>query len=396
VPVWHGLSERWREAHDLAVVGIVQEQHRERAALYAQWQGFDWPILWDPFNTTGADAVPNVYALDEAGIVRAIRPDPATFEDDFLRADFGAEHSTPPFASPAVQPLLAGALTCAEGSPEHAQWLALSRRTFAPDDHAVLDADVETLQAFADDHEDDASARFQLGVALRLRHDSPARKPGDFQAAVDAWRAALELRPGEYIWRRRIQQYGPTLDKPYPFYPWMDEALADLTARGITPPRLGARLTEAELAMPRRGAPPVAADHAEPSTAGIPIDTGWIEVEATVAADTTGRSGTARLHLTFRPTEGVAHWNNEAGPMTVWLVPPTGGSVDRTLVSLPVEGLAATTSEPRTIECEVAVPQDDEADAAPALTGFALIDMCSDTDGVCQLLRRDLHVVLTR
>ncbi|HVL13287.1 MAG TPA: hypothetical protein VM529_12035 [Gemmata sp.] len=54
----------------LVVLGVTQEQHSERCRLFAQWKGFDWPILHDPINVLGSSAVPIVLALDEHGIVR--------------------------------------------------------------------------------------------------------------------------------------------------------------------------------------------------------------------------------------------------------------------------------------------------------------------------------------
>ena len=76
---------------------------------------------------------------------------------------------------------------------------------------------------------------FRLGVAHRMRHESPGRKPGDFQAAIDAWSSARELDPNQYIWRRRIEQYGPRLAKPYSFYDWVVQAKTDISRRGEMP-----------------------------------------------------------------------------------------------------------------------------------------------------------------
>jgi len=59
-----------------------------------------------------------------------------------------------------------------------------------------------------------------LGEAYRKRYESNFRQPEDFQKAVEQWSAALEIDPNQYIWCRRIQQYGPRLDKPYSFYDW--------------------------------------------------------------------------------------------------------------------------------------------------------------------------------
>ena len=57
-------------AGELQVVGIVQEQHPARALLFQQWKGLDFPILWDPFGVCGVEAVPDLTAVDEHGVVR--------------------------------------------------------------------------------------------------------------------------------------------------------------------------------------------------------------------------------------------------------------------------------------------------------------------------------------
>ena len=84
----------------------------------------------------------------------------------------------------------------------------------------------------------DGRALFRLGVALRQRYESAAARRDDFQAAVENWGQALQLDPNQYIWRRRIQQYGPRLDKPYPFYDWVAEAERAIRARGERPDRI--------------------------------------------------------------------------------------------------------------------------------------------------------------
>jgi len=72
VPVWHERTRERVATGDLFVVAIASEQHRERTALWAEHQGIDWPIAWDPFNLTGSFAVPNAILVDARGaVVRA-------------------------------------------------------------------------------------------------------------------------------------------------------------------------------------------------------------------------------------------------------------------------------------------------------------------------------------
>ena len=98
----------------------------------------------------------------------------------------------------------------------------------------------------------DGPIHFRLGVAHRARYDSGGRQPDDFREAVEHWEAALDADPNNYIWRRRIQQYGPRLEKPYPFYDWVPTARAALEARGEVPPPLVVEPGGAEFAEPTR------------------------------------------------------------------------------------------------------------------------------------------------
>jgi hypothetical protein len=65
------------------------------------------------------------------------------------------------------------------------------------------------------------SARPSSAPVYRARYDSLLRQPGDFRKAVEHWERALALDSNQYTWRRRIQQYGPRLDKLHPYYDWI-------------------------------------------------------------------------------------------------------------------------------------------------------------------------------
>ena len=202
------------QAGRLVLLGVTQEQHADRCRLFAQWKRFDWPILHDPVNLLQAPAVPIVVAIDEHGIVRAVRPRPETFAAEFLDKTF-ADDAQPGAPRSAGPPDLASLHRKAEATPDA--------------DTCATIGDALTIWGSADraDQAIDAYARalkldptdknswFRLGVAHRIRHESPGRRPRDFQAAIDAWCRALELDPNQYIWRRRIEQYGPRLTKPY-------------------------------------------------------------------------------------------------------------------------------------------------------------------------------------
>ena len=99
---------------------------------------------------------------------------------------------------------------------------------------------------------EDGNAHFRLVVSYRRRHDSDLRQSDDFQTAVNHWGHALDLDPNQYIWRRRIQQFGPRLAKPYPFYDWVSTARREISARGETPSVLVTEPGGAEIASPQK------------------------------------------------------------------------------------------------------------------------------------------------
>jgi hypothetical protein len=227
-----------------------------------------------------------------------------------------------------------------------------------------------------------------------MRHDSPNARPGDFQAAVDHWSAALAADPSQYIWRRRLQQYGPRLDKPYPFYGWIEEARAEILARGETPVPLAVEPSGAERDAPAKGL--AAADESAPPDGadGVPRDAGdWLEVETAVVFDTSGDAPVARVHLALRPnTARKVHWNNEIEPTQLWIGDPElpdGWQADarRLVGELPA---AETSQETRRFEFELRPPA-----GGGTLRPFVLFHACEDVDGECVYLRRDIELTVT-
>ncbi len=386
MPVWHEALKPWIEAERLQVVGITQEQHRDRCRLYAQWRGFDWPILWDPLNLTGAQAVPNFLGLDEHGVVRWNSPRPDGFEERFLDVAFEAPAAPDARNAPAVSRALLE--DPARGGFAGPVLAAYARILWGGEE--ALDAAIATLAEDLDDPVQDPRAIFRLGVAYRLRFDTPRRRTGDFRRALEAWSRALERDPNQYIWRRRIQQYGPRLDKPYPFYGWVDEARRELRARGETPVELVAALTGSERSAGARGQPPAESEPAvEPDPeGGVRRDDGdWLLVETAVARDTGGRAGVVRVHVDLKPrAEGSMVWNNEAEPLQLWIDAPAGWDVSPQLLTFP-NPAAATSREPRALDFEVHAPEELRSGT---LAAYVLVHACEKESGRCVFLRRDL------
>ncbi|GAG28807.1 unnamed protein product, partial [marine sediment metagenome] len=217
-------------------------------------------------------------------------------------------------------------------------------------------------------------------------------------AAVDAWTTALSLDPNQYIWRRRIQQYGPRLQKPYPFYDWVDEARNEIAARGEVPVELGVEPGGAELAEPSRELAAVegsgVADLPEhPDPQGRIIRDGdsgrfHVTVETAVVPARTEPGGSLRLHLIFR-TEPGSHWNNEAEPLRVWLKLPPGWRVDLG-VKEAIPPPDAVSDEVRSVEFELVAPGD-QSDGIVKIPVEAFYNVCLD-DGVCLFRRKDTQV----
>ena len=146
MPGWHAATE---EFEGLTQLGILQEQHPDRARLFLQWQGIDWPMLVDAYNLLDVNVVPITLLIDENGIIRK-RVSP--------RAD--ARKAVAAFlAEPAAEPQQASSAT-----------------PFRPRTIAQLEAAAS----------DDARAQFELGVAYRMRYDDGGDAE-DFARATAAW-----------------------------------------------------------------------------------------------------------------------------------------------------------------------------------------------------------------
>ena len=374
------------------MVGIVQEQHADRARLFMQWKQMGWPILVDSLNLLEVPYVPITLLIDEHGIVRAIEPkDPASVEAELVAREF----ETPADLADPEAPVALDALRRAadEGGGPTA-WEALGDALFGrAGDDGLDDAIAAYERAILLEPGRDTS-HFRLGVALRGRYDAHSGRSEDFQSAVDAWSAALEIDPNNYIYRRRIQQYGPRLDKPYPFYDWVSEARRETEARGETPVALRVEPTGAELAQTLRSLSSIrdtSATDPDPEGRILLDEGGYVDVETTVVTASLAPGSAVRVHVVFRPREsGGAYWNNEVDGLAVWLDPPEGWTVDRKLLTVdnPPEPVSR---EARRVEFELRAPEKAPGDSA-TLPAHALYYVCEGTRGACLYRRRDFTV----
>ena len=393
MPGWHDATVELQRQGKLQMLGILQEQHADRARLFMQWKRMDWPLFVDSYNRLGTSVVPITLLIDEHGIVRHQAPT-ASRAGEMLREFLATTYDPPPEPRsrpepPALERLVSEAR--AEGSAQALRALADGLALWGGDEdlERALEARAKAI-ALAPDH---AATHFRLGVTYRRSYDSPLGNPADFTRAVESWARALDLDPNNYIWRRRIQQYGPRLGKPYPFYDWVVRARKEIEARGEMPVALGVEPRGAELAKPAKSFEAAAAA-AEPDTEGrILRDPGkYVHLAATLVPPelAPGRSG--RVHLEFRPdADADAHWNNEAPRFEVWVEPPKGWDVSRRSVILPLPGQPVS-GEPRHVELELRAP---EQAARPAeIRGYALYYVCEGVGGACLYRRQDFSVPL--
>jgi hypothetical protein len=393
VPVWHEATREWVKQGRLVVLGVTQEQHADRCRLFAQWKQFDWPILHDPINLLEAPAVPIIVAIDEYGIVRAIRPRPETFAPEFLDKTFADD--APPAAP------RSGALSDpdalrrqAQANPVACAWRAVGDALTIWGGAERADRAIDAYARALKLDPADKNSWFRLGVAHRMRHESPGRRTGDSQAAINAWGRALELDPNQYIWRRRIEQYGPRLTKPYAFYDWVAQAKAEVSRRRETPVALTVEPYGSELAGPVREVVAEASAPVEPdSKRQIHRDEeGLIEAEVVVVPVRVRPGMAARVHVTFRPSAAhKSRWNNESTPLRIWVAGAEGWTVAPRLLEAP-QGDQPESDEVRRLEFEVKAPS--TAKEKTRLVAYALYNTCEEAGGRCLFLRQDLSIEL--
>ena len=398
VPVWHEGTAGWVKDGKLVVLGVTQEQHADRCRLLAQWKGFDWPILHDPINVLESLAVPILVAIDEHGIVRSTKPMLANFKADFLDRKFADDakgaaprHVTPALKKDTGQPDWDALRAQAKKTDSADVWRALGDALVLWGSDKTLDEAMSSYEHAAKIEPKNGPAWFRLGVCNRRRYESAHPQSGDFQSAIDHWGKALDLDPNQYIWRRRIQQYGPRLDQPYSFYDWVTQAEKAIRAHGAEPIALTGRPAGAEIAYPIKTLPSAAAARAPDPDGKILRDVGGlILAEVTVVPGQVRAGKSARIHVVLRPNPKLkAHWNNEAEPLRLWVESPKGWQVSDRLLTANIPKKAVT-EELRTLTFEVIAPAD--ASGKQRLSLYALYNVCNDGDAQCQFLRLDVRV----
>ena len=356
-----------------------------------QWKRLNWPVMVDSLNLLGVAVVPITLAIDEWGIVRLKNPKPETIEQEFLSRTFQRPANADPYHVVANERTREPTT-----SASAADWIRRGDAMFLGSEQKDLGTAVTAYTRAVTLDPANGPANFRLGVAYRKRFDSGDRRKDDFRNAIQHWAAALDLDPNQYIWRRRIQQYGPRLLKPYPFYDWVERARADIIARGGEPVELKAEPRGAELEQPSRDFRSNTIGRPEPDPDGrIERDTAsLIQAEWTVVPPSIKPGGVARVHLTLSPSPDMhAHWNNESGTTTVWVDDKHGWKVGEAQLSLDPPNQTVSTEE-RTFEFEVLAP-DDATPGRATLATYALYYVCRGADGACLYRRQDIAIPIS-
>ena len=58
LPVWRQATKELWKRGKVQVLGILEEQHPDRARLFMQWKRMDWPLVVDSLNLLEMPAVP--------------------------------------------------------------------------------------------------------------------------------------------------------------------------------------------------------------------------------------------------------------------------------------------------------------------------------------------------
>lgn len=368
----------------MKMVGIIPEQHPDRTRLFMQWKGMDWPILLDSSNLLAVTKVPITLFIDEYGVIRSVQP--AVEElDDFLNQTYQETTQPPQAGLPDLEQLKK-----ATRQDTVESWRAYAGAASLWGESSQITEAIEAYQQALEKEPEHGPTHFHLGVAFRKRYDSEHRQAEDFQKAVEHWGKALDIDPNQYIWRRRIQQYGPRLDKPYSFYDWVRNARREIEARGEIPAQLVVEPGGAEFAYPSESFQTAEAIKEEPDLGGriFRDEKNFIKVETTVVPSAVGAGETARVHLVFRPNLQIkAHWNNEVDDLVLWVDAPEGWQVDNPYLTV-ANPPDVVSQETRKIEFELRSPE--KPGASVTIPAYALYYVCEDITGTCLYRRQDI------
>lgn len=358
VPAWYEAAKASRKKGQLEVIGVVQEQHADRARLFAQWKKLDFPILYDPVNSLPVEAVPTVVAIDEYGVVQPSPDKPGKLKAAFLAKEFKKPDDLPKSDPGPAATDYDALLKAANDKPTLGTVLRAGDSLLLWGGRDGLNKAMKAYQRVTMLKPETGQGLFRMGVATLMRYESPDRQFGDLQRALQYWAAAVRYNPNQAVWHSRLQQYGAKTDKPHSFYAWVATAREEIAARGETPVSLGVEPGGAELADPASVFTPdeTAAVNPDPEKKIHADQLGFIVADPAVVPFPVKPGDIAAVNVLFRPRRGFAsQWANEAEPLKVWIDPPDGWQVDKKVFTVP-SGSPAVGDEVRPVYFDVKLP----------------------------------------
>ena len=364
------------------MLGVVQEQHAERTRLYKQWKKYDFPIAQDPVTKLGLAVVPVFIGIDEHGIVQSTGLRPNGLEK-FLAKEFDAPEKAAPVLDKDID---YAKLAAEDDSVDNLCMLGDQELLFGGSGTTRLEKAIGAYNSALEKDPNNGTILFRLGAAYRQRYDELTHDDADFDKASKYWTLALAANPRQYIWRRRIEQYGPRLQKPYPFYDWVGTAVEEIKQRGDEPVKLTVKLTQSELAG--RSRPNWSTDATKPeSTEKIERDKGQlVSIASTMVPGYVEAGKPATVHLRLDPVDGK--WNNESTPVTIW-IESDSAKLSQQLLTFENPD-QADSAENRSLEFDLLVGKGSES---CSVKGFALYNVCAE-DGVCMYRRQDFEITI--
>ena len=378
LPVWYQKVKKLVDEKKIHLIGVVQEQHPDRSKLYRQWKQYDFPILVDSLNLLDFKVIPIVMGLDESGVVRENRLNMRSFEA-FLKSPYDKSEVNGSKAYPSIDELKV-----------KKDYRRLGEALFLNGDETTLDDAVSAFQEAVKLKPQDARAHFRLGVALRKRYESRMKKDGDSQKAIESWTKALSLDPNQYIWRRRLQQYGPRLSKPYNFYSWVTEARQAIKARGETPHPLSSEPQGSELLDRRKKVDSKIMPNPDPDGKVNLDEDSLVTYDVSITPTPVKPGDRVRVRFTFNvDTFNKVAWNNEGGGIELNVSLPEGFKAMEGTYTVSNSKKGSST-EKRVLECEIEVDKK-IASSTKYLKAYVCFHVCESVNGTCYYLRKNVN-----
>ena len=375
------------ESKKLVMIGVIQEQHGDRCRLFQQWKELDFPIGQDPLNQNGIGAVPVLVAIDEHGIVRSRRPNPRTIESEFLDKEFpqpdepadklGADFSNVKHWE---------SMVAKSASPSHSLRQADSYLLWDPTASNAKKS-IEIYQRLLKTDKQRGDIHFRLGVAHRMLYELGGQTSAvQFSKAVSHWESALATNRNQYIWWRRIQQYGPRLKKPYSFYDWVAQARKELLYRGEKP-------NGAELAQRARSMViDTAAKNPDPKNEILLVEPRWVTSHINMVPTRPKPGDVVAVHVGFTVSK-LAKWNHGTEPLSLWLGNPSSGArVSSKAIHDKTPYAQPDSQQSVSLSFEVQIPAD--ATRAIEIDAFSIFNICESENDQCIRRRHNLKITI--